>query len=125
MEFRDNERRPKRETGNPKYSTQYPVNRTHNTSIPRSHLTRSTENGIMSERRESGDYRKGYRGDDRMFPKSHSSRHSDEETRRPSQKEEDRQELSRRGMSKSSDNFDNRQIGVSRMQYRNRGYEED
>ncbi|GBM84967.1 Delta-like protein C, partial [Araneus ventricosus] len=99
VELRENERRPDRQTENQK-----------------PHLGRSTDDG---------DYRNGYSGVDKVFPKSHSSRHSAEEASRPSQRDDDKQELSRKPLSKSSDHRDIEMTGVSGMQYSNRGYEED
>ncbi|KAF8777637.1 Matrilin-2 like protein [Argiope bruennichi] len=130
VELRDNERRPNRENEDQGYNSQYRINPIDSMSIPRPQLGRSADKGSndrddMSERRESGDYRRGYNGDDRILPKAHSSRHTNEEARRSSQRDDDRQERSRRPPSRSSDPLDNEKRGVSRMQYRNRGYEED
>ncbi|GBM80062.1 Fat-like cadherin-related tumor suppressor [Araneus ventricosus] len=130
MELRDNERRPNRENEDLRYSSQLRNNPIDSISIPRPQLGRSTDRDVNSgrntpEMRESGDYRRGYSGDDRMFPKAHSSRQPGEEAHRSRQRYDDRQELPRRPLSRSSDHLDTEKSGVSRMQYRNRGYEEE
>ncbi|CAL1301498.1 unnamed protein product, partial [Larinioides sclopetarius] len=126
IELRENERRPNRENEDLKYNPQLRNNPIDSLSIPRPHMGRSIDKDANNGRerpeiRESGDYRRVYSDDDKFFPKPHSSRQSGEETRRSDY----RQEVPRRPLSRSSDHLDNEKIGVSRMQYRNRGYEED
>lgn len=130
MELRENERRPNRETESQKFRSQYPTNPISNVSIPRPRLGQSTDRDVSSgrgtpDRRATGDYRRGYSDDDRMFAKSHSSRYSGEEVRRSNMRDEDRQERPRRPLSRSSDHSDYDKIGVSRMKFQNRGYDGD
>ncbi|GIX80568.1 delta-like protein C [Caerostris extrusa] len=122
LEIRENERRAAHQPADERQSGDYRMNPVDNMVIPRPRIGRSPDvdsriERPLPDRRDSGGYRKGYTGDDRMFPKSNSSRHLDEE---PRQRERDRRPLSR-----SSDYLDNERTGLNKMQYRNRAYEEE
>ncbi|CAL1300583.1 unnamed protein product [Larinioides sclopetarius] len=115
VQFRENEQNS---------NFQYPIKPIYRVSNSRSQLGNNSTYA-MSEEPESCNNTESYTRDVEIFHRSHYSGHFVEEDNRKIQGHYNRQKISQKPLSKSFHYLYNEPAGVSRVDYRNRGYEED